>query len=724
MVIDVYKNPTLSAEDRAKDLLSKMTVDEKIDQMIHFPDLKKLREDFLNGEKMQSRSGAFGNFKIFEDDEINQIQDYFLKETRLGIPLLMAWESLHGFWHPNGTAFPQTLGLACSFNPELIEKMADVIGKEARAVGVRQVFAPDVDIPRDPRWGRMQETYGEDPYLSGEMGAAYVRGVQKNGVASTVKHYTGYGVPEGGINLATAHLGEREIREVMLEPFKKCVDAGAMAVMPSYNDIDGIPVHANKKLLRGILRDELGFNGITISDWDAVRQFRMFHFTAKDDLTAGEMALNAGVDIEAPTPVGYGEDFRTAAKNGEIDMSLIDEAVLRVLTLKFKLGLFENPYNNHELLVQMHSKEAVELARKLDEQSILLLKNDGILPLSEAKCGKVAVIGNNGFESFKGDYIGHTEHYIDFLNGMKMRLGEERVLYAKGCDPIIPNLKLLDEAVAVAKQADIVFLALGDEAVEGGGIGGGRFENTQITCGEGYDTTDLNFPPSQKQLFDEIVKLGKPVVLIMYAGRPFTIKNEVEKVNAYMHSFGAGEQSGVAFANLIFGDKTPSAKLAVSFPQSNGHIPCYYNHKMSARGSLYMMPGSLEKPGRDYITSTPDAWLPFGFGLSYNEMKYSNLTASVENGKVLVKVDVENCGKYEIDESVLLFVKMLYCPITPFVKKLRAFRKVNLKAGEKKTVEFVLSEEDFIYIDENMKTAVNRGKHKILIENLEYEIEY
>lgn len=722
----MYKNANLSPEERAKDLLSKMTVDEKIDQMTYFRTLKVLRDKFNDGHKLQSKSGAFGNFKIFEDpDEINKIQDYFLNETRLGIPLLTAWESLHGFWHPNGTAFPQTLGLACSFNPDLVEKMAEVIGKEARAVGVRQVFAPDVDIPRDPRWGRMQETYGEDPYLSGEMGAAYVRGVQKQGVVSTVKHYIGYGVPEGGINLATAHLGEREIREVMLEPFKKCVDAGVMSVMPSYNDIDGIPVHANKKLLRGILRDELGFEGTTISDWDAVQQFRMFHFIAKDDLTAGKMALSAGVDVESPSAVGYGADFRAAAKNGKIDMALIDEAVLRVLTLKFKLGLFENPYNNHELLKEMHSKESVELARVLDEQSILLLKNDGILPLDEEKCGKVAVIGNNAFESFPGDYIGYNpEHFIDFLNGMKLRLGDERVLYAKGCDPIIPNNDLLTEAVEVAKQADVIFLSLGDEAVEGGGIGGGRFKNTQVTCGEGYDTTDLNFPPSQKQLFDEIVKLGKPVVLIMYAGRPFTIMNEVEKVNAYMHSFGAGEQSGVAFANLIFGDKTPSAKLSVSFPQSNGHIPCYYNHKTSARGNLYMMPGSLEKPGRDYITSTPDAWLPFGFGLSYNEIKYQNLTAKTENGKVFVSVEVENCGKYEIDESVLLFVKMLYCPITPFVKKLRAFKKANLKPGEKKTVEFVLSDEDFTYIDENMQTAVNHGKHKILIDNLECEIEF
>lgn len=700
-----------------------MTIDEKIDQMTYFASLGDLYNRFKSGEEMQSKGGAFGNFKIFEDpDEINKIQDYFLNETRLGVPLLMAWESLHGFWHPNGTAFPQTLGLACSFNPELIEKMAEVIGKEARAVGVRQVFAPDVDIPRDPRWGRMQETYGEDPYLSGEMGSAYVKGVQKYGVASTAKHYIGYGVPEGGMNMATAHLGEREIREVMLEPFKKCIEAGAMAIMPAYNEIDGIPVHANKKLLKGILRDELGFDGVIISDWEAVCLFRNFHFVAIDDLTAGKMALNAGVNIEAPIPVGYGDDFRKAVKNGEIDIALIDDAVLRILTLKFKLGLFENPYNNHELLEEMHSDEAVALARRLDEQSILLLKNDGILPLNEKKCGKVAVIGNNAFESFKGDYIAHTDNYIDFLNGMKMRLGEERVLYAKGCDPIIPNAELLNEAIEVAKKSDIVFLALGDEAVEGGGIGGGRFKNTQITCGEGYDTTDLNFPPAQKQLFDEIVKLQKPIVLIMYAGRPFTIKNEVEKVNAYMHSFGAGEQSGVAFANLIFGDITPSAKLSVSFPQSAGHLPCYYNHKISARGNLYQMPGSLEKPGRDYITSTPDAWLPFGYGLSYNEIKYSNLTAIVNDNKVKVSVEVENCGKYEIDESVLLFVKMIYCPITPYVKKLRAFKKVNLKPNQKKTVSFILSEEDFTYIDENMQTTVNRGEHKIIIENLECEI--
>lgn len=719
----MYKNSSLSPEIRAKDLLNKMTIDEKIDQMTYFFTLEDLYNKFINGEKMQSKSGAFGNFKIFENvDEINKIQDYFLNETRLGIPLLMAWESLHGFWHPNGTVFPQTLGLAGSFDTDAVGQMADFIGKEARAVGVRQVFAPDVDIPRDPRWGRMQETYGEDPYLSGEMGAAYVKGVQKNGVASTVKHYIGYGVPEGGLNLSTAHLGEREIREVMLEPFKKCIEAGAMSVMPSYNDIDGIPVHANKRLLRDILRDELGFSGTTISDWEAVRQFRMFHFIAKDDLTAGKMALRAGVDVESPNSIGYGDDFREAAKNGEIDISLIDEAVLRVLTLKFKLGLFENPYNNHELLKRMHSDEAVALARRLDEESILLLKNDGILPLDEQKCGKVAVIGNNAVDSFLGDYVGRTENCIDFLSGIKARLGEDRVLYSRGCDNIVPDAKKLEKAIETAKQADIVFLVLGDGAVPGGGIGGGNFENAQVTCSEGYDTSDLNLYLSQKQLFDEIIKLQKPTVLIMYAGRPFTIKNEVEKVNAYMHSFGGGEQSGVAFANLIFGDKTPSAKLAVSFPQSAGHIPCYYNHKTSTRGSLYKMPGSEEQPGRDYITASPNAWLQFGFGLSYNEIKYSNLTALTDNGKIFVTVEVENCGEYEIDESVLLFVKMLYCPTTPFVKKLRAFKKVNLKAGESKTVKFLLDENDFTYIDEDMKTVVNSGEHKIIIENLEYTI--
>ena len=389
----------------------------------------------------------------------------------------------------------------------------------------------------------------------------------------------------------------------------------------------------------------------------------------------------------------------------------------------FRLGLFENPYADDEAKARMHEDSARDLALKLDEEAILLLKNDGILPLDEKKLGKVAVIGNNAKDSFLGDYVGKTRHCIDFYTGIASRLGEERVLYARGCSHISCTDEMIAEAVETARQADVVFLVLGDSTDTGGGVGGGAFLNNEITFGEGYDTHDLSFLPSQKRLFDEIAKLGKPTVLVLYAGHPFTIKDEVEQVSGYLFSWGGGEQSGVAFANLIFGDKTPSAKLSYSMPQTTGHLPCYYNHKVSARG-FYKRPGSHEAPGRDYVLASPDAWYPFGYGLSYTTVNYSDLAAEVlSDGNVKVDVTVENAGDYEIGENVLLFVKMLYCPITPFVKKLRKFKKVHLAPGEKKRVSFTLSDEDFTYVDEKMKTVKNTGTHKILIGDLSATVE-
>lgn len=709
--------------DKAKEILSKMTLDDKILQMSIYGNLNKAYDEYLQNGKIELRAGTFHN--PIEEKNLNELQDYCLNKTKLGIPLMPATESLHGVQDKDATVFPQCAGLGCSFDRESVFEMADIIGNEARAKGIRQVYAPCVDIPRDPRWGRLQESYGEDPYLVGEMGAQYVKGIQKHNVAACAKHFIAYGVPEGGINLAPTHMGEREMREVTLEPFKKLIDAGVMSIMPAYNEIDGEPVHGSVKYLRSLLRDELGFDGVVVSDYGAVQMLHTFQKVAGDDLEAGKLAINAGVDIEAPYLFGYGEKFKAAVLKGEIDEKLIDEAVLNILVLKLKLGLFENPYTDHERIKQMHSEKAVDLALRLDEESILLLENDGILPLDEKKIGKVAVIGNNGKESSPGDYIDLTENCVDFYSGMVNRLGEERVLYAKGCNPISYTEEMITKAVETAKQADVVFLVLGDQAAVGGGVAGAAEKNKEITCGEGYDMHTLDLPPSQRRLFDEITKLNKPTILVLYAGRPYTLEQDINKVNAFMFSFGGGEQSGNAFANLIFGDKSPSAKLSVSFPKSVGHIPCYYNYKPSARGTLYGRHGSVENPGRDYVLSSPNAWYPFGYGLSYTKLEYSNLTAEkLENGKVKVKVEVENTGDYDIYESVLLFVKALYAPVTPFVKRLRNFTKVYLKAGEKKTVEFTLTEEDFTYVDLNFKTTVLYGKHKILIDKLECDLEY
>lgn len=707
----MYKNPNLSPEERAKDLLSKMTLDEKIDQMCLIFKNDEKAESLKDGESMWGYCGEHANAPKKKTVEA------FLNKTRLGIPPLYTDEGLHGV----DTKYPQCAGIGCSFNRDFVYKMGVDIGTCARAKGFMELLAPVVDMPRDPRWGRLQESFGEDPYLVGEMGAQYVKGVQSNNVAATCKHLLAYGITEGGLNCAPSHVGEREVREIYLEPFKKCIDAGVMAMMPSYNEIDGVPMHANKRYLREILRDELGYDGITIADWAGIQFLHKMHHIAPTWTDAGKLAIEAGVDLELPLPEGYGDGFKEAANRGEVDVKLIDEAVLRILTMKFRLGLFENPYGNPELKEKVHSAETIELSRHMDEQSILLLKNDGILPLDENKVGKVAVIGNNAKESFMGDYVVRSEHCIDFYTGIKNRLGEENVLYAEGCNPIFTTDKLVSDAVEQARKADTIFLVLGDNATAYGGAGGADATGNQLTCSEGYDAHSLNLLPGQQRLFDEIIKLNKPTVLIMYAGRPHTIISEVEKVNGFMFSFGGGEQSGTAFANLIFGDKSPSAKLTFSFPKDVGTLPCYYNYKPSARGCISKH-GSMEEPGGAYVLCGPEPWYPFGYGLSYTELEYSNLFAEVRDGKVYVKVDVENKGEYEIDESVLLFVKMLYCPITPFVKKLRQFEKVNLKSGEKKTVEFTLTEEDFTYIDINLKTKVNRGEHKILIDKLECSV--
>lgn len=714
----MYKNKNLPAKTRALDLLSKMTLDEKFEQMNIYLRVETAYKTFKEQGKLAARGCMFAEENSHSVEQFIQMQKYFVEKTRLGIPILLACEALHGVIHKDATVFPQSASLGCSFDRNLISQMADIIGAESEALGVRQVYAPDLDIPRDPRWGRMQECYGEDPYLVGELGSRYVKGVQSHNVATTLKHFIAYSTPENGINLAPVHIGEREMREVNLEPFKKCIEAGALSLMPAYNEVDGEVVHASKRLLRDLLRDELGFDGMTVSDYGAIDMFTFFHRIAKDRLEAGKLALNAGVDMEAPYPFGYGEELKEAVLNGDVDIKLIDEKVLNILTLKFKVGLFENPYLFCDNPI--HTNKAVELSKKADEESIVLLKNDGILPLNKSKISKIAVIGNNAKDSFLGDYIVRTKNCVDFYSGLVNYLGEEKVLYSRGCSPLFTNEQMIQDAVDTAKQADTIFLVLGDNADVGGGIGGGFHAHDEITCSEGYDTHELCLPPAQQKLFDAISALNKPIVLVLYAGRAYALENEVNKVNGFFYSFGGGEQSGNAFANLIFGDVSPSGKLSISLPKSTGHIPCYYNYKVCARGTFYRKPGSPEAPGRDYVLSSPNAWYTFGDGLSYTNVEYSNLTATaLENGQVKVSVDLENTGDYAINESVLLFLKVLYAPITPFVKRLRQFEKVFLKPNEKKTVEFILSEEDFTYVDVNYKTAHLPGDYKVLINNLE-----
>lgn len=712
--IDFYR-------EKAADILSKMTLDEKIAQMNLYI-IDDLYNKIVNGEEPEIVGSVFalGN-DIAKKAKV--LQEYAMSREHK-IPYLIGADAIRCSTDVNSTVFPQTAGLAGTFDRELIKDIAEVIGKECKILGITHNYAPDLDIAKEPRWGRIQETYGEDPYLIGEMGAVYVKGFQENGVAATVKHYLGYFAPEGGINLAPVHMGERELREIALDPFEKCLKAGALTVMPAYNEVDGEPLHASKKYLRDILRTELGFDGVIISDYGAVDMLSNFHHIANGSFEAGKLALEAGVDIESPGPFGYGKALKEAVLKGEVSEKLVDEAVMRILLLKFRLGLFDSPCPLDEKMDTLHSKDSVALELKAEEDSILLLKNDGILPLDENKIGNVAVIGPNAKSFALGDFVVANNYCVSFYNGIYKRLGADRVNYALGCNYISGSDEDLNEAIAQAKCSDLVFLVLGDNDGVSGGFAGVGETKDEVTCGEGYDRSDLCLTKSQKRLFEEIVKLNKPTVLIMYGGRPFTIGDEIDRTNACMFSFGAGEQNGIAFANLIFGDKSPSAKLCMSFPKSVGHLPCNYNYKVSARGRFYKKHGSYEKPGRDYVLSSPDALFPFGYGLSYTELEYKNLCATKTGDSVSVSVEVKNTGKYAIDESVLVFVSAESCPVTPFIKQLKEFKKVHLEPNECKKVEFVLSTDAFTYIDLDYKKAINHGKHTVMVGKLSLDVYY
>lgn len=720
----IYKNPAYSAEERANDLLSYMTLEEKLEQMhcMHKADyLPEMASDIYDayhaikaGKEPKNFFGALFNLAGIPKKIIDTLQRYALEKTRLGIPILVLGEGLHGLVYQGGTRFPQNIGLGCSFNDKMAEEIGKVIGYEAYTNNFRQLFAPNVDVIRELRWGRVQENYGEDQYLVGKMGSAYVRGLQSQGVAATLKHYLAYGMPENGLNLSAVHIGERDIREEFLPPFAACIEAGAKSVMPAYHTLDGIPVHASKYWLDDVLRGELGFTGTTVSDWDAVLQFKLWHCTTDDPEEAGKMSIRAGLDIEAPTFYGYGEEFKKAVERGEVDEKLIDRAVLRVLKLKFELGLFDGKALGTR--ARTKNKKSLALARKAAEQSIVLLKNDGLLPLKKdgkkvgvfGPCARFAPLGGYTYYPL-GDTTPKT-----IYDGLTEHIGEENVLFAQGSGLIKTSDALLAEAKAIAEQSDILILACGDSSrVRDGGqcrdIG-----KEPVLCGENYDLHDIRIPEAQRRLFELLKATGKPLILTLFTGRPNVIVDEFEQSNAVIQAWYPGEMGGLALADILYGDVNPTGKLCVSFPRSNGHLPCHYNHRRSARGNFWKMAGSIENPGRDYVLSSPKAFLNFGYGLGYVPITYHSVKArKIDELTVEAKVTLSNDGDRDTEESVLLFVSCRFsnCVVTPYEKLLKAFRRVKLKAGEKKTVKFVLDKSAFSYIDEDMKTNYAHGEY-------------
>lgn len=744
----LYKEAGQPIDARVEDLLGRMTLEEKVAQLvaiwlkkdaIQTPagdfDPAKASAAFPNGLGMISRPSdrkgvAAGTANAGADvaanrgpvetaTYINAAQKWSMERTRLGIPMIMHEEALHGLVAPGATSFPQSIALASTWNPGLLEKIFSVAAAEARARGANLVLAPVVDVARDPRWGRIEETYGEDPYLVSEMGLAAIRGFQgttlplaRDKVFVTLKHMTGHGQPDNGTNVGPASLGERTLREDFFPPFESAVtQLPVRAVMASYNEIDGIPSHANKWLLHDVLRGEWGFKGAVVSDYFAIRELVTRHRMFKDVKDAGARAIDAGVDVE--TPDGEGFNFLVQlVREGKVSQGQIDNAVRRVLEMKFEGGLFENPYADAKLAAKRtNTPEAIALARQAARESVVLLKNaNGLLPLDAAGIKRMAVIGTHARDTPIGGYSDVPNHVVSVLEAMQAEgKGKFQVDYSEGVrltegrvwaqDKVTltdaaTNARLRADAVAAAKDADVVVMVLG----------GNEALSREAWADEHLGDSDtLDLPGPQDQLAKEIFALGKPVVVILLNGRPYAVNYLAEKAPALIEGWYLGEQTGNALADVVFGRFNPGGKLPVSIARGVGQLPIYYNRKPTAR--------------RGYLFGDTTPLYPFGYGLSYStfEMGAPVLGAGTigVSDKVTVKVDVANTGKRAGDEVVQLYVRDDEASVTRPLIELKRFQRVTLQPGERKTVSFELTPQDLSLWNVQMKRVVEPGTFTI-----------
>ena len=741
----LYKSAEAPVDARVRDLLTKMTLEEKIAQIMTVWDAKAEVFD-ANGEfdaaKMSAKfpygigqfarpSDALGPAsprKVKGRDVrgtvrlVNALQTHAMTQTRLGIPILMHEEGLHGYAALDATSFPQAIALASSWDPDLIREINVVIGREIRARGVSLALSPVVDVARDPRWGRIEETFGEDPYLTAELGVAAVEGLQGTArvttlapgkVFATLKHLTGHGQPESGTNIGPASISERVLREYFFPPFEQVVKrTGIQAVMASYNEIDGVPSHASKWLLGDVLRGEWGFKGAVVSDYYAIDELAGRHSIAKDKTEAAILALAAGVDSDLPTGAAY-STLITSVREGKVSEAAINQAVGRILAMKFRAGLFENPYADADAAVKITNNAAAKaLALKAAQRSITLLKNDGMLPLSlTSKASKIAVIGPSAAVARLGGYYGQPAVTVSILDGIKAKAGKHaNIVFAQGvkitedddwwgdevklADPVA-NRKLIAEAVEAAKNADMIILTLGD---------------TEQTSREGWaeshlgDRSSLDLVGEQQELFDALKATGKPITVVLINGRPASIGKIANEANAIIEGWYLGEQGGSAVADVLFGDVNPGGKLPVTFPRNVGQLPFYYNHKPTAR--------------RGYLFDEKAPLYPFGFGLSYSTFELGAPTLSsatiAANGTVVVTVPVQNTSNRAGDETVQIYVRDKVSSVTRSVKDLKAFRRVTLAAGESKNVIFTLTPESFQMWNDKMQRVVEPGEFDIM----------
>ncbi len=732
----VYKNPEMPADDRVKDLLERMTLEEKVAQMRHIHFASYNVEGHLDLNKLSSfvKGNSFGCIEAFPysaeeySRTIYKAQKYMKEKTRLGIPVLPVMEALHGTVQDGCTIYPQSIALGCSFNPDLVKEMAENIAFEVKAIGAKQVLAPVLDLARELRWGRVEETYGEDPYLVSRMGVAYVQGLREHGIICTPKHFIGHGTPTGGLNLAPVAGGKRELLNLYMQPFEKVIKEGnPLSIMNCYSAYDCEPVAASPYMITGLLRDELQFKGYVYADWGSVGMLESFHRTAANGREAARQAVVAGIDMEAGSGSRHYENLVSLVNNNELDISYIDRAVSHILYAKFESGLFEEPLpDTSNVRVQMHSPQSIKLAKKLADESAVLLKNENaILPLNQESLKSIAVIGPNSDVAQFGDYTWGIENAgaggVTPLQGISDFVGDRvKVRHAKGCDLVSSDVSGFHEAIKIARKSDVAVVFLGSQSALLS-----RVNNSVPTCGESFDLSGLSLTGVQEQLVKEIYKTGTPVVLVLVTGRPFAIPWEKKHLPAIIVQWYPGEEGGNSISGILFGKVNPSGKLAVSFPQSTGQTPVYYNYLPSDKG-YYNQKGSPGNPGRDYVFSNPYSLYPFGYGLSYTRFEFSDFHLSRQqyglNDTVCVQFKIKNTGDREGKEVAQLYIRDLVSTIETPVQQLKAFQKINLEKGEVTKIILSVPVSELYLYNRNYQRVVEPGDFELQVGSSSQDI--
>lgn len=766
-----YRDPSLPVDARVDDLLGRMTLDEKLAQLGSTWGYQLLKDGgfdaaaagrlLADGVGQLTRAG--GSTNLLPEDSArfaNDVQRYLVEETRLGVPALVHEECCSGYMARGATVYPQAVGIAASWRPELAERMATEIRRQIRVAGGHQALSPVLDVTRDPRWGRLEETFGEDHHLVADFGVAYVRGLQGDGfeadgfrgdgagaggVMATAKHFVGYGLAEGGMNWAPAHIAPRELREVFVHPFAAAIEeAGLASVMNAYHELDGMPCGADRELLTDLLRGELGFEGVVVSDYFAVRMLMKHHGYAKTEAEAAVQGLEAGIDVELPYTDCYGGPLKAALEAGDIDVAVVDEAVRRHLEMKVRLGLFEHPYVETAPIAGVFSDPALgETAREIAEASFVLLQNDapagggpggdgqagaGLLPL--ARRGTIAVVGPNADDArnLYGDYAypAHIDALFhqgtlgsdgpplpegleksDYLSGVPTVLsairdaaGDAEVVYARGCEVQGDDRSGFDAAVGAARGADVAVVV----------VGGRSGLTPDCTCGEARDRATLTLPGVQHDLVRAVAATGTPVALVVVGGRPFALTDLVGEVSAVLHCWLPGEAGGPAIARTLFGDVTPGGKMPVTTPRAVGQVPVFYNHRPSGGHSHWLV---------DYADLPTSPLFPFGFGLSYTTFALSDFAVDAEtigpDGAVAVRVTVENTGGRDGTETVQVYARHEAASLTRPVKQLVGYARVEVPAGASRKVEVEVPARRFGLVGRDLVFAVEPGPVRLMV---------